>query len=137
MLHHNLDRWQGIYAIEEFPYGNRKADLIIVGKKNVYEFEIKITISDLKAELKKGRKEWYGEKVYYIVPTEIAKQSLQFLKEYYPECGLYSVDIGHRRLILLKKAKLLPLRIEIDYKIHAMRLYWRFRRELKHNYLIY
>jgi hypothetical protein len=117
-------------------------DLLVLTNKNyVWEVEIKISKSDLKADLKK-RHGHYSNKIrrlYFAVPKFLEKDALLLIPE---RAGLFLVErneSGLSKVELIKKPKtnllavpLEPQEIEHLYKLIQLR-YWTLKRNL-YNY---
>ena len=97
------------------------ADIIVLCRKSsyIYEIEIKISVSDLKNELKKDKHKFpYKTKMfdsgpnkyYFCVPTNILEETIQLANELNPKYGVleYKPSLHYKdRINIIKQASLL------------------------------
>lgn len=91
--------------------GTGEADILVIDTQlKSVEIEVKISISDLKADLKKDK--WlisntdrYANKFIYAIPQELADKAntVLFQHKYYKNIGIYTVD-KKGELEILKRA---------------------------------
>lgn len=91
-------------------FGGHEADLVRITRSGyLYEYEIKRSWTDFKADFKKSR--FHDDKriaaMYYVVPEAIQDDVVAFLQEKgfdYRHIGVYSYTDGSSSLRLVKKA---------------------------------
>lgn len=87
---------------------NYEADLMILSKGDyLYEVEIKVSKSDMKADLKKHMAHSciYVKRLYYAFPEELLELALQILPEDVGLLSVYCDRNGHTRLDEKRKPK--------------------------------
>jgi hypothetical protein len=77
------------------------ADVLVVTESRcLYEVEVKISLSDLKHDLKKNKHFWFSKqpenypvnRFYFAIPNELTNDAIVICKELYPYAGLLSVS---------------------------------------------
>lgn len=77
------------------------ADLLVVTKSRMlYEIEVKVSLSDLKSDIKKRKHQFFTNapeylpvhKFFFAVPNEIDSQALVIVEERFPYAGLLAVS---------------------------------------------
>lgn len=96
----------------EYEYGS--ADVVAIDcTLDRYETEIKISIADLKRDIKKRKhrfyadgKGWHGaQRFYFAVPLEISDKAKEVVEEMYPYAGLIVVEPLPRTKIGLRNMR--------------------------------
>ena len=95
------------------------------------EIEIKLTLSDLKAERKKIRHHPnnseinYSDYRYFCVSENIAEKAIEYIKSNYPNYGIYVCD--GKEIVNVHRAKRLNRTSTIDLSIICIYLYRRYK----------
>ena len=102
------------------------ADIIVMTRKTlyIYEIEIKISLSDLKNELKKDKHKFPIEsnKYYFCVPTNILKETILLAEQLNPKYGVleYIPNKNYKGSInIIKQASLLHKNVN-NYQYRMM-----------------
>jgi hypothetical protein len=93
------------------------ADILMVDpREDLVEFEVKVSLADLKEDFKKRKHEAYRKytgksglvpnRLYYAVPKEMAARAREILKPY-PAYGIVTVEEGTRAVEVVKGAGLI------------------------------
>lgn len=105
----------------EVPSNSGQSDIVVDNGKEVVEIEVKISISDLKADFKKKkfryfshpyhkRKYWYFicNRFYYAIPEELCQEASKIISDMDNNFGIISVSkrtIKNKGIEIIKVAK--------------------------------
>lgn len=93
---------------------------VLTPNRELIEFEVKISLADLKADEKKAVKHWlmkgrkYGQegldnsvpmRFYYAIPENLADKALEIINEKYPYAGLAAITAWYPFVRILKTGK--------------------------------
>jgi hypothetical protein len=119
-----------------------EVDLLVLTPSNyVWEIEIKTSIADLKADLKKPHGHYSNKikRLYFAVPYNLKEQALSLIPE---RAGLFIIE-KNSRVVLIKTPKLNITAKKLSekdinhlYRLAAMRI-WTLKEHLRTCYLKY
>jgi len=135
-----LCKWGGLFGSDKYVsvanvtknsgIVTHECDILCMSNKSHYltELEVKATVADLKADVKK----WHGHRgnirrLYFVSPCKMEEAMLQYVPE---RAGIILIDLDKTRVKIIREAKInkeaVPLTDERAYqlcRLGAMR-YW-------------
>ena len=112
------------------------------GKCQLVEMEVKMSLSDLRVDIKKDKWRRYitgkgmiPNKYYFVMPIALCDKALPIIRELYPFAGLYSFRQAEMPFKLVKRARIFhnePISIG-TYHALAQAMYFRYLNTLRNS----